>query len=527
MKNKLTYLFFLIFFGISSQSYSVPVYPSTQIWNLAIHNAFPDIIYFKNKIFITFREGSIHPGGGIPDGKVRIISSTNNGTNWISEILISDSLSGDIRGTKFIKINEDTLQIITYAVYSVGADSINGANITYFTTEGTNWSRRKQVGENFFWMYFPAYNNNKIYSIGYPLFTNSSLRYTRLYSTTDFDYDNYNVLKDTLSSTADKDSEAKILFINNNYALCVIRRDSPNALIGRAFSPFTNWTFTDCGYRIGGPNIIKLSNGKIIVAGRLQNPTRTSLLSLDTTTFTVNEIISLESSGDTGYPGLLEHNDSLFITYYSSHSSNARIYLSKVSLTDSNLVLPVKLISFTSAVNRNNVELSWQTSEEINNNGFEIQRMENNIWTKLSFVSGKNTSGINYYSYIDKNVNPGIYKYRLIQKDFNGNFEIYNLNNEVLVHPPENFYVYNAYPNPFNSTFKINFDTDKIYDYQLLLYQLDGKLVKKIQENNVQPGYHSFNYTLDNFASGIYFMMLKFNDGKTEKRSTQKIILLK
>jgi hypothetical protein len=42
--------------------------------------------------------------------------------------------------------------------------------------------------------------------------------------------------------------------------------------------------------------------------------------------------LQLPSGGDTSYPGLVWHDDFLWVSYYSSHEGKAKIYLAKLRL---------------------------------------------------------------------------------------------------------------------------------------------------------------------------------------------------
>lgn len=62
--------------------------------------------------------------------------------------------------------------------------------------------------------------------------------------------------------------------------------------------------------------------------------------------------------------------------------------------------LPVELTSFESSVKNNTVKLSWETTTEVNNYGFEVERScDNIIFSKIGFVSGQgNSNSINISS---------------------------------------------------------------------------------------------------------------------------------
>jgi len=106
------------------------------------------------------------------------------------------------------------------------------------------------------------------------------------------------------------------------------------------------------------------------------------------------------------------------------------IYLTGFQRTDylyeavSNII-PVELSSFTASASKNSVTLNWITATELNNLGFEIQRLSiGDVWEKIVFVEGYGTTTeIHNYSYIDVNLTPGKYLYRLKQIDFDGQFE--------------------------------------------------------------------------------------------------------
>jgi hypothetical protein len=129
--------------------------------------------------------------------------------------------------------------------------------------------------------------------------------------------------------------EDKILFLEDDSALCLIRHETGDkaAFLGKSKPPYTEWTWTDLGVRIGGPNMIRLPDGRIIAATRLYTPRqRTSLSELDPAAGTLTERLALPSGGDTSYPGLVFHEGLLWVSYYSSHEEKTCIYLAKVKL---------------------------------------------------------------------------------------------------------------------------------------------------------------------------------------------------
>jgi hypothetical protein len=60
--------------------------------------------------------------------------------------------------------------------------------------------------------------------------------------------------------------------------------------------------------------------------------THTALTYVDVKNGTMAKLLRLPSGGDTSYPGLLWHENLLYVSYYSSHEGNAGIYLAKVRI---------------------------------------------------------------------------------------------------------------------------------------------------------------------------------------------------
>ncbi|MBP9192670.1 MAG: T9SS type A sorting domain-containing protein [Ignavibacteria bacterium] len=191
-------------------------------------------------------------------------------------------------------------------------------------------------------------------------------------------------------------------------------------------------------------------------------------------------------------------------------------------------VLPVELASFTSLINQNNVNLNWSTSNEVNNSGFEIERKltsENSSWNKVAFVNGNgNSTELKKYNYTDKNLEIGKYNYRLKQIDFNGNFEYYELENEVIVGIPTQFELSQNYPNPFNPATKINFTLPADTKVSLSIYDVSGRLVSTLINNEFkQANYYSVSFNGASLSSGTYFYSIR-TDNNNE---TKKMMLIK
>jgi photosystem II stability/assembly factor-like uncharacterized protein len=199
--------------------------------------------------------------------------------------------------------------------------------------------------------------------------------------------------------------------------------------------------------------------------------------------------------------------------------------------------IPVELTSFAATVNDDNVELSWITATETNNQGFEVERSQKSQvkgqmdWEKIGFVEGHGTTTESQaYFYLDKNVATGKYKYRLKQKDYDGTFEYSNVV-EVEVTSPLTFSLEQNYPNPFNPSTKIkyiipNVETHRDASLQMVtlkVYDVLGNEVATLVNEEKPAGSYEVEFSASNLPSGTYFYQLK----ASSLIETKKMILLK
>jgi hypothetical protein len=196
--------------------------------------------------------------------------------------------------------------------------------------------------------------------------------------------------------------------------------------------------------------------------------------------------------------------------------------------TSCNSPMPVEMVTFSASVNKTNVTLSWLTSSEVNNRGFEIYRSSKNMntdWTIAGFVNGSGTKNTpSHYSYSDRQLSAGKYYYRLKQIDYNGNFEYHNLNGYVEISGPNKYELSQNYPNPFNPVTKINFAIPVGTNVSINVYDVSGKQVNSIMKNKfLEADYYSVVFDASKLSSGIYYYRIE-----TDKfTSVKKMVVLK
>ena len=88
---------------------------------------------------------------------------------------------------------------------------------------------------------------------------------------------------------------------------------------------------------------------------------------------------------------------------------------------------------------------------------------------------------------------------------------------------PLHFFLYHAYPNPFNPTATIRFDIPDKSDVRLVIYSLTGQLVTTLAEGSYPAGRYAVKFDGSQLSSGLYFFRLTAGPYS----ETRKMILVK
>jgi len=178
--------------------------------------------------------------------------------------------------------------------------------------------------------------------------------------------------------------------------------------------------------------------------------------------------------------------------------------------------VPVELISFTSVIDENSVNLNWITATETNNFGFEVERsLSGSNYVQVGFVeSHGTTTETQVYTFTDNNLKPGNYNYRLRVVDNDGSFE-YSKTVNVLVEPPAKF--------SLSPSTQITYQVPEIGLVKLIVYDVLGNEVASLVDGIVEAGIHEVTFNASKLTSGVYFYTL-ISGSFTQ---TNKMILLR
>ena len=168
--------------------------------------------------------------------------------------------------------------------------------------------------------------------------------------------------------------------------------------------------------------------------------------------------------------------------------------------------LPVTLINFTATKQADDALLTWTTTMEENNKGFEIQRStDNSPWTVIGFVAGAGNSETKRdYKYLDMNLPAGTYYYRLRQIDLNGHAQFSKIvpltfgDNQALDLKQNR-------PNPLVSGTTIDMIIPRAGRVELSLYDQMGRPIQLLMDEYKTPGTYSIQVNRNGLSSGIYY----------------------
>ncbi len=298
-----------------------------KIWDQAPHNAFTDLLRWKDRWWCSFREAKAH--GVVAEGSIRVISSAD-GREWTSAALLA-SPAYDLRDPK-LSVAPDGRLLVTGAGAPPDRPKSRDS-MSWFSADGKAWTEALKVADPDFWLWRVAWHKGTAYGVGYRV-GEATDPFARLYASRDGA--KFETHVDRLFEKG-RPNEASLIFLEDDTCLCLLRREQDGATgqLGTSRPPYKEWTWKDLGVRIGGPHHLQLPDGRIVAAvRRYEGGARTSLHWLDPKEGKLTEFLRLPSGGDTSYAGLVFHEGLLWVSYYSSHEEDkrSRIYLAKVRL---------------------------------------------------------------------------------------------------------------------------------------------------------------------------------------------------
>lgn len=112
--------------------------------------------------------------------------------------------------------------------------------------------------------------------------------------------------------------------------------------------------------------------------------------------------------------------------------------------------------------------------------------------------------------------------YKTIIKTTTGGGNVIGVN-QITSYIPKSYNLLQNYPNPFNPTTKIKFDVPKASFTKLVIYDLLGREVAELVNEELKAGTYQADWDASNFSSGVYFYKIIAG----EYIETKKMVLMK
>jgi hypothetical protein len=315
----------------------------TKVWDKEKHNAFPDMVQFKDYFYITFREGGNHVGNE-NNGRVRVIRSKNK-KEWES-VALFDLDEEDVREARLSVRPDGTLMAIVAAgVYKDGKYLTLAPFVSFSNKWGKDFSKPEkatfsnEITPSLDWIWRVTWHKG----IGY------GIMYTANYKTVDGK--RARTMFAQLLSTKDgkhydkvpgieidgSPNESTIRFDKNGKMYILVRRETEDQMGVLAVSdfPYKTWNYHKLNIRLGGPNFQFLGKDRLIIGSRLhEGRTASTAMLVTDLEGKIIKTIKLPSGGDNSYPGMILDKKQLWVAYYSSHEGKATIYLAQIPLEE-------------------------------------------------------------------------------------------------------------------------------------------------------------------------------------------------
>jgi len=282
-------------------------------------------VRFKSAWYCSFRESRDHMGGG---GRIRVLRS-RDGRSWESNALLAQR-GIDLRDPKLSVTPASGLMLLAGGTRIVDGKSVGRRPRVAFCADGSRWSRLEPILDEGDWLWRVTWHERRAYGVTYRLLSARRWTVSLLSSSDGLDY------REICDLGVDgRPNEATVRFLSGGEAVALVRREGGDkrGWVGSSPPPYERWRWTPLDYRLGGPNFIVLSDGRMWAASRIIRGKEAALGVGPLTADGFAPHLFPPSGGDCGYPGMVEYRGQVWISYYSSHEGKASIYLARLPLT--------------------------------------------------------------------------------------------------------------------------------------------------------------------------------------------------
>lgn len=306
-----------------------------RIWDVADHNAFTDLTFYREHWFCTFREADLHEKG--KSGAIRIIRSAD-GIKWEPWAYIALP-NRDLRDPKFSVAPNGKLMLLFGAIeLDHEYKYVNRESLITYSEDGVHWDNFIKVLSPHDWLWRVTWHQGIAYGVSYKFSNLENLRDEWLISLWK-SKDGIAFEEVVQWDIPGRPNETTLRFLPSGEMIALVRRNQNgqrHCMIGSSWPPYDDWRWEQSDIHLGGPNFIIDDENQMWASGRMMFLTpyrwtcKTVLAAM--TSHSLDPILVLPSDGDTSYPGMVLQGNMLWMSYFSSHEHRTSVYLALIEL---------------------------------------------------------------------------------------------------------------------------------------------------------------------------------------------------
>lgn len=179
---------------------------------------------------------------------------------------------------------------------------------------------------------------------------------------------------------------------------------------------------------------------------------------------------------------------------------------------DSEIPLPITLLSFKAECAGNSAVITWVTASEYNNEYFILEKSNDaKNFVEIARIDGAGFSNQEIaYFFNDDELSNGDNYYRLTQVDYDGTFEVFKIVNINCDQFDENEPTVIIYPNPFRSEVTVLLENIEENEVIFEIYDEIGKLIY-IETYNRGENADKHSIELNNLKPSVYYLRTRTN----------------
>lgn len=317
-----------------------------KVYSDGRHNAFTDLIYFKKKYLLAFRNAESHLSW---DGKIIILSS-HNARDWEEFKKFTFAKNFDPRAPKLFLKNER--MFLEFPLRTEEKGRWQSQILMTSTQNGVTFSRLKRVYRVGFVNWRPKVYKGNIYSVFYHVGEIKDFNTWESELHTSHDGLSWKYISTIYKGAGANETE--IEFIGDEI-IAVVRKEGKSSILARSKPPYTKWKYKNLKKQLHCPCIKKIDN-KIILAAREFNiltkrnkseiadetisksrkhQQKVSLFLWDGKIFKESLILEKGTNIDSGYCGIelaKKDKNCIFVSYYLGTSKTSDIWIAKVKI---------------------------------------------------------------------------------------------------------------------------------------------------------------------------------------------------